>query len=113
MGSCKVALFLIFAFTAVASVAASTRCYACSSISGDEDCAKSQDPEYSSTMDCFEVADDAECIKLDIVRNGEPATVRSCILAGVTCDDVKKELDLIHIDLKNCTTCDDDLCNGE
>ncbi|VEN55275.1 unnamed protein product [Callosobruchus maculatus] len=112
MGSCKVALFLTFACIGISSVSC-LRCYACSSNSGDEECAKPQDPEHSLYMHCIEVMEDGVCIKLDTVSRGKPTTMRSCIVNGVTCDDIKKEFESTDVELKNCTICNQDLCNGD
>ncbi|VEN55277.1 unnamed protein product, partial [Callosobruchus maculatus] len=98
-------------FPAIASVN-SYKCYTCSSLS-DENCYKPQDPTKSASFDCDSVTKDAPCAKVSYVFRGTATLTRSCILRGETCDDIKKALNKMDMELTDCQICKEDFCNGD
>ncbi|VEN55276.1 unnamed protein product [Callosobruchus maculatus] len=109
MGFCKIVLLLTFAIMAIVTVSC-IKCYMCNT--NNRGCAELQDPKSSRTDNCISITNDEVCIQYSFVRRGKPRITRDCILAGFTCDDVRNELRLIHAELRNCTICNDNLCNG-
>ncbi|VEN39283.1 unnamed protein product [Callosobruchus maculatus] len=109
MGSCQIALFLAFTFIAIASVNC-YKCYTCSTLN-DKNCNKAQSAT-SATFDCDTVMKDNACVQISFVFRGTAGLARGCILGKATCDDVKKEVEAIPAQYKDCKICKDNLCNG-